>query len=126
MAYKQFLDRKSLYGPISFHELYEEFMRLFENYQSLEAARSELETLCWDMNKQTPEQFVASIQQLCRIAHPTMASALQDHEAGTMLMSRIPIDIKSLVRVRASETDDITVLHSTLRIHISSSQEFTF
>ncbi len=43
-----------------------------------------------------------------------MASTLQDQEAGMMLMSRILTDIKSLVRYRAGETDDIIVLHSTL------------
>ncbi|MCP5060251.1 MAG: hypothetical protein GY937_26425 [bacterium] len=109
-AYKQFLDRISLHKTPNFQELYDEFTRLFEEYLSPEAARIELETLRWDMQKKSPGQFIARIRHLCRITYPSFSGLQQDQEAGARLMARIPIDIKSQVRLRVGPTLDIVTL----------------
>ncbi len=83
---------------------------MFEEYVSPESARAQLESIQWDMRKDSAEQFVASLRRLCRVAYPMMATIQQDQEAGMRLMSRIPTDIKSLVHVRVGPNDDIVPL----------------
>ncbi len=113
-AYRQFLDRTHLDDTPDYLELHSEFTKLFEEYLSPAAARGQLETLQWDMHRKTPEQFVARIRELCRVIYPSFSSFQQDQEAGARLMMRIPLDIKTLVRIRAGNTEDIVKLRTAL------------
>ncbi len=114
LAYRQFLERTPIDSDPDFLDLHAEFTRQFEDYMSPEAARNQLEVIRWDMWRKTPGQFIARLRHLCRISYPNSSSLQQDQEAGTRLMTRIPTDIKSLVRIHAGPSEDIVTLRAAL------------